>query len=202
MAVRRVVSEEGWAAEVACRMAVASMQMHLMGAERSSVHRLPHSFGFDLEETAIAGGLLRIISVTEEFTSSTLIREIERRIPIANNQVARIWDATSNDLAMSWQRVCTGWKDLLDINVEQSATFKQLHPFIEARNAVTHGLGDLTRKQRSKQGGAAVKAKLASAGFQLVGNRIMLSQADVAKAATVAVGFIKWLDFSVQDLAI
>lgn len=180
---------------------MASLELQLAAVRRRPAPRLTHLHGSDFEDIAIAGALLRVLSAAEDFAYSSLLREFERRAPIMNPQVGRLWDMTSADLGMTWQRLCRAWADLLGVNVEGAVEYKQLQPFTDARNAMVHGMGELTRKQRSKNDGAAVRGNLAKAGIKLVGNTVTLDQSNIAGAAHTAVMFIEWLDSQCRTIA-
>ncbi len=66
----------------------------------------------------------------------------------------------------------------------------------EARNAVAHGLGTLTRRQLRKE--QSVRYKLKSAGISMVGIRIVLSDAALASAAAGCRDLIHRVDLAVQ----
>jgi hypothetical protein len=55
--------------------------------------------------------------------------------------------------------------------------------FVEARNAITHGLGRLTRRQLGNDGGKALKAQLAVVGISESGGRVHVPSSSVVTLA-------------------
>lgn len=64
--------------------------------------------------------------------------------------------------------------------------------FVDARNAIAHGLGSLTRKQLQKR--SKVSARLAQAGISLARDVLKLQPANVERCATVMKDYVRWLD--------
>jgi hypothetical protein len=71
--------------------------------------------------------------------------------------------------------------------------------FVEARNAIMHGLGQFTRKQRRKDGGKSVTEQLKRIGLTVSGLKISLPPAAARRCADTSIGFILWLDLQVQS---
>ena len=74
--------------------------------------------------------------------------------------------------------------------------WKVVERLVEARNAVAHGLGTLTRRQLRNE--ASVRGKLREAGITLTGIRVVLSDAALSSAAADCRGLIHRLDLAVQ----
>jgi hypothetical protein len=195
---RQVVSIEAQASQVECRRAMASLQLHLVGIRRRPLPRLEHRYGSDFEELALAGAFLRIVSAAENFGLACLLRSFESRAPVVQLHVGRLWDTTSVEFGMTWQRQCKAWNDLLGIEMEKAPAYKRLGPFLDVRNAITHGLGELTRRQLANNKGPAMRERLRRAGFVVVGNRIALQAENIADAISAVVDFIDWLDLEAQ----
>ena len=75
--------------------------------------------------------------------------------------------------------------------------WKAVEQLAEARNAVAHGLGTLTRRQRRDE--TKVKAQLSAVGIKLDEGRIVLSGTIIAAAASVCRDFIEQIDLAVQQ---
>lgn len=120
--------------------------------------------------------LVRLLSITEAFASEVLSREVDE-----------------HSLARRGQEQQRSYKDWFGVKVDWTAVDR----LAEARNAVAHGLGKLTRRQlRSEQ---RVKSKLKAAGIAVDDNRIVLSDSSLAATALACRDFIERLDFTVQD---
>jgi hypothetical protein len=138
--------------------------------------------------------LTRIVSVGEEFHRSTLSRAVERRLPAGHVMVEALWDRTVRDIDTTWGKQLNAWNEWVAVNVEHSAEYRAFHPFVDARNAATQGLGRLTRLQVARDGGRAVRTRLDAAGIYQSGSDILIDTATVRSCATVATDFIDWLD--------
>ncbi|MGB8960896.1 MAG: hypothetical protein WCC38_02910 [Pseudonocardiaceae bacterium] len=92
----------------------------------------------------------------------------------------------------SWRDQEKSYKDWLGVKED----WKAVEHLAEARNAVAHSLGKLTRRQlRSEQ---SVKSTLKAAGITVDDNRIVLSDDSLAAAASACRDFIERLDLAVQ----
>ncbi len=70
--------------------------------------------------------------------------------------------------------------------------------FVEARNTIMHGLGELTRKQsRSPELLKRTASRLGHAHLVLDGSRLVLDSTAVDEAVTASVDLVKWLDIRV-----
>ncbi|MGH3712659.1 MAG: hypothetical protein ACRDT4_04250 [Micromonosporaceae bacterium] len=95
----------------------------------------------------------------------------------------------------TWQEQKKSYKDWLGVDED----WKAVERLAEARNAVAHGLGKLTRRQlRSEQ---SVKSKLKGAGITVDDNRVVLTDDSLAAAASACRDFIERLDLAVQARA-
>jgi hypothetical protein len=136
---------------------------------------------------------VRLLSITETFAAELLSREVERAVASGQSVTAlKVADAAVISATSGWQDQQKSYKDWLDVKVD----WKAVDRLAEARNAVAHGLGKLTKRQlRTKQ---SVKAKLEAAGIRVEDNRIVLSDKSLAAAASACRDFIERLDLAVQ----
>lgn len=137
--------------------------------------------------------LVRLLSITEAFTSEMLSREVDQAVAgMSNKTAAKVADDAVIRGTSSWQDQKKSYKDWLSVEED----WKAVERLAEARNAVAHGLGKLTRRQlRSEQ---SVKSKLKAAGITVDDNRIVLSDENLAAAASACREFIERLDIAVQ----
>ncbi|MCG5216157.1 hypothetical protein [Streptosporangium sp. KLBMP 9127] len=137
--------------------------------------------------------LVRLLSITEAFASDLLSREVEHAVVSAQNSIAStLADEAVIRATSSWQEQKKAYKDWLGI----SEDWKSVERLAEARNAVAHGLGKLTKRQmRNEQ---SVRSKLEAAGIIVDGNTVVLSDESLAEAASACCAFIEKLDLAVQ----
>lgn len=191
----QVVSAEAEAASAllfrtlgAHRAAVAALKPRPLGRLRTS------SDGDPIQDRCQAT-LVRLLSITEAFASDMLSRQVDRAIEGARGATAatKLADEAVIRGTSGWQDQKKSYKDWLGVEVD----WKAVERLAEARNAVAHGLGRLTRRQlRSEQ---SVKSKLKAAGIPIEESRIVLSDESLAAAASACRDFIERLDLAVQE---
>lgn len=160
---------------------------------RPRLHRLP---GEDPIQDQCQATLVRLLSITEAFASELLSREVDHAIAGAATATA---GKVAEDAVIrgtgTWSDQQRSYKDWLGVNED----WKAVERLAEARNAVAHGLGKLTRRQmRSEQ---STKAKLIAAGITVDKNKVVLSEDNLAAAASACRDFVERLDLAVQEKA-
>lgn len=122
-----------------------------------------------------------------------LSREVDRAVAGARSATAtKVADEAVIRGTNSWRDQEKSYKDWLGVKED----WKAVEHLAEARNAVAHSLGKLTRRQlRSEQ---SVKSTLKAAGITVDDNRIVLSDDSLAAAASACRDFIERLDLAVQ----
>jgi hypothetical protein len=109
----------------------------------------------------------------------------------------KLW-ARAESQTETWPRQEDAWSDWHSIRLRQEVTYRSLRAVIEARNAIVHGLGYLTRRQLSDDGGRKVRDVLARLGIATVGQRVVVDEDAMWRCLTAARGFIEWLDIETQ----
>ncbi len=75
------------------------------------------------------------------------------------------------------------------------SAFPRYHPlwgFIEARNAIVHGLGALTRRQMKKP--PRTRGRLTAANIAVTGTKLILTVDHATDCALVIRDLIRWID--------
>lgn len=181
--------------------AASTLLFRTLGAHRAAVAalkprpltRLRVSPDGDPIQDMCQATLVRLLSITEAFASETLSREVDRAVASARNGIViKVADDGVIRGTSTWQDQKKSYKDWLGVETD----WKAVERLAEARNAVAHGLGKLTRRQlRSEQ---SVKSKLKAAGITVDDNQIVLSDDSLAAAASACRDFIERLDLAVQ----
>jgi hypothetical protein len=136
--------------------------------------------------------ILRIVAVAEDFSFSQLIDVTEARLP-TDRIVQSLWDSELERSGDTWGRRLELWRRFHEVRIGDSfSSYAELNGFIEARNAIAHGLGQLTRKQLRDRGKTV--GRLANADIHLHGNTLVVTATHVERCATVVKDFIIWLD--------
>jgi hypothetical protein len=135
--------------------------------------------------------ILRIVSIAEDFSIGRFVDAIEPTLP-PHGIVTELWDAQLDRASDTWQQRDELWKTYKNVNVATFPQMQVLQGFIVARNAVAHGLGQLTRKQLRKR--ASTVGRLGQADIRVRGDVLDLGAADVERCAGAVLAFIAWLD--------
>lgn len=108
--------------------------------------------------------------------------------------VSSLWEAELDRSGETRHKHNALWKTYKSVNVATFPQHKELQAYIQARNAIAHGLGGLTRRQMRRR--PAIVAELGHANIALRGNALLLGATDVEACAGVVKAFIAWLDAS------
>lgn len=203
--MRSVLTAQGEAAQGLIRAAVGALRLELrcdsltgrLRRVRLVAGSVPSHRSYIFQSAAV-----RVVSIAEEYSRSSLINAVEARLPPANRLVARFWERVSADAESTWPQQAQAWNQWFEVNVQGSDAYKELQPYIDARNAIAHGLGSLTRKQLGGDGGAAVRKRLADAGIFVEGIRIVLDEVSVVEGSQRAAEYVGWLDERFQALPV
>jgi hypothetical protein len=181
--------------------AASRLLFRTLGAHRTAVSNLGHqpqrrrlgSKPDDREQIQCQATLLRLLSITESFCAERLLGEIDGRIESAGDAALdRVWQGAAIGATRTWSEQQRAFKAWLDVQVD----WKPIDRLAEARNAVAHGLGALTRQQRRKT--QAVTARIRAAGLELREGRVWLTDASLAIAAATCREVIELVDLEVQ----
>lgn len=164
-------------------------------APRPRLHSMTRA---DAEQLQCQATLVRLLSITESFTAQLLLREMDQLVARANSRSADVmWDQAGIRATGSWREQRDAYKKWFDINNSTVDWVPVAERLAEARNAVAHGLGALTRRQLRNV--AATERALKAVGIPLVNGRIVLSDATLASAATACRDLITQLDHAMQQ---
>jgi hypothetical protein len=142
--------------------------------------------------------LARFMSIADEFTAGLLVEVTERVIP-SERRVSVMWDRYVDKETDTWDQRFGSWESLHEVRVAAFPAYDAFRGYVEARNALIHGLGALTRKQLKNP--KKVLGRLSSAKVRTVGNRLELATENVLGCATVVSEFVRWLDREGADAA-
>jgi hypothetical protein len=140
--------------------------------------------------------LPHLAAVAEEFSRAVLIEISEPLVP-GHPMLQKLWSRGESQTE-SWPGQEEAWKDWHGIALRGTLQYRDLRPVIDARNAIVHGLGELTRKQLRGDGGREVRRSLARLGIRTSGRRIVVDDAAVRRCLDAATAFIAWLDLETQ----
>ncbi|WP_063130228.1 hypothetical protein [Nocardia fusca] len=128
--------------------------------------------------------LLRPLSTTEAFAADLLAREVEQTFESLSSEVlTAAVDDSLISASNTWDSQRQAYKKWLSI-IKPAVDWTPIERLADARNAIAHGLGELTRRQ--KQSGTSIPARLLNAGIVVVDSRVVLTDANVLASRPMA----------------
>lgn len=106
--------------------------------------------GFLSRQVRHQAALVRLVTIAEAFTSMRLISGLERHLPFPTSSfVAEIYYREENSATAGWQQMGSRYKKSLGgVELAKCDGYPTVMAMVEARNAIAHGLGVLTRRQQ------------------------------------------------------
>jgi hypothetical protein len=139
--------------------------------------------------------LVRIASIIELHVASELVNNIEPHIPKPMSSILQDIYTTAEDRFLgTWPSMTEAYKKWLSIDLSKCDDWKRMQALTSLRNAVAHGVGDLTRRQ-ARQDVTKLVASLSLIKVTVTGTRIDVSDATIHISATAGRRFVSWLDF-------
>ena len=136
--------------------------------------------------------VLRLVAIAEYYATAVIVADTEARLD-RDGLGFKLWDLVPDRFSETWPGRIEAWKKLFGLTVTgRGSRYESFEGFIDARNALAHGLGNLTRKQVAQR--QAVLVRLATAGIALRGDAISVDEATVVKCAATAEAFVLWVD--------
>jgi hypothetical protein len=133
--------------------------------------------------TRDANALVDFVAIAESFSIGRLIH---------------IRSIAAGDL-LTWDMRRKAWAKHATVDLVSFHGWASLMGFVEARNAIQHGLGRLTHRQLGKYK-QEVLDWLDAANLCRNGDVLLLSERDVGRCSEVCNGFIEWLDSTAPTL--
>jgi hypothetical protein len=138
--------------------------------------------------------LLRLVSITEAHIVGELVKRIEPHAPPPRTSILDdIYNAAEDQAISSWPKIAESYKRWIHINLNKYPDWKKIEAALDARNAIAHGVGQLTRRQ-SRKNQSELEASLKSININVRGARLDISEIAIKEMAAVCRRFIIWLD--------
>ncbi|GLX11169.1 hypothetical protein [Microbispora sp. NBRC 16548] len=170
---------------LAAEQAVTDLRLILAEHKRSQAPitlrpgRIPLAGG-DPERRRRELTLAALVAVVEHFSLHLLIKTT----PVVNESSVA-----------SWPKQEKAWKDHHNVDLRQdTAEYSVVRGFIEARNAVLHGLGELTKMQQQPNKLPHVLQDLKKARIELDGIRLVVTKRDLDRCSEHSRRFVSQLD--------
>ncbi|MEX0153479.1 hypothetical protein [Microbacterium sp. LMI1-1-1.1] len=161
-------------AESASRLLNLTLGLHRIQSatpERSDSKPRLGDPAFDGVQVQRQATWLRLISITETFCADRLLDAAEAEVAPDGSPIrGLVWDKASTAAISSWPAMKDAYNSWYGIK----PNWAKVETLIEVRNAIAHGLGELTRFQRRKR--SSLVTKFNHAGVHLSGNRVVISE--------------------------
>jgi hypothetical protein len=163
----------------------------LMTPVRGRVIRTTTVLGaYDAEAASRQGCFLRLISVVEAYVDLACDALFREKAPTANDLVRRLVEGAELRASTTWQERRDAFERYHNIRLGTLARWSELDAGIEVRNAIAHGLGQLTPRQRR----SAAARKIHQIGVSSNDGRLLITEASLKQCRDVCVAFILSLD--------
>lgn len=182
-------SLEAEAAIYSLKRTVAAYRDSVEAMGRTDSRLAPGGRTYEAERAQDA--VMRLVTTSEMYVVEVLLVETEARL-VGSPTAVVLWDDVESRYTQTWERRRSGWKKFHGLDLKASGAWDPLEGFVDARNAIAHGLGRLTRVQLKNRG--AVESRLLKAGIALNGEEVVVGGEDVARCEAVIEDFILWLD--------
>jgi hypothetical protein len=190
-----ITSERGEATSASARRALAHYRGQLMGDRRPSLGRMLMRDGLAptllTEKFHTHDAISRLVAIAEDFSLARLVDVVEEGLP-RDEVVSLLWESELDRSGNTWEQREGLWKRFRGVRAADFSDHSALQGFVDARNAISHGLGSLTRKQLRSR--TKVVPRLTAAGIRLSGTGLLLGADDVERCASVVFAFVEWLD--------
>jgi hypothetical protein len=144
--------------------------------------------------------IVRIVSIVESFAVHQLVAHIEPHFPAPRSDIVDDVYVEAEDRAIgTWPNIQTAYKRWLQISFTAAGNWAQMTSMHDARNAIAHGLGGLTRRQARKNIADLVQG-LRAIDIDVHGTQLILSNRSVRAATVNGRDFVTWLDAELQRL--
>lgn len=144
--------------------------------------------------------LLRIMSIVEAFVADQLVQRFEPHAPPPRPAILDDVYVRAEDGAIStWPKMIEHYGRWFDIKLSRTKCppWRRVEAMTNARNAIAHGLGELTRRM-ARKGTRELELDFATLGLTLSGNSVTISEDSLRRAAETAREFIDWLDLELE----
>jgi hypothetical protein len=135
--------------------------------------------------------LLRLVSVTEAYIDAMSVWRVSSYVDLNNPTQAQLlegWELTSTT---NWSERCKAYQRYHSIQLQACPAYQEVQAAVQLRNSITHGLGRITPRQRTKTR-LSTEALLVDATVD--DGRVHLGENTIAIAATACRFLVQFVD--------
>jgi hypothetical protein len=133
----------------------------------------------------------RLISIVEAFTDVLADALFQRVLPTRDQLVSRLVEDRLLQSSSNWDERKYTYTNFYSISLGSCPAWSKLDAGIEVRNAIAHGLGTLTPRQRKK---ASLAGQLSAVGVTVESGRIILDGRSLEECLDYCRTYVQWLD--------
>lgn len=140
--------------------------------------------------------LLRLASIVEAFAADQLVGRLEAQVPPCRPEILEdVYVRAEDNAISSWPKLTEHYGRWLGIKISQKKCppWRRIEAMTNARNAVSHGLGELTRRMARKNV-SQLERDFATIRITVVGTAVRVEEPSLLSAASAGREFIEWLD--------
>ena len=152
------------------------------------------SAGPDAAQVRRQATLVRIASVVESFVTNELVLRLEPEAPPPRTMIMEhIYSKAEDDAIGSWPNMEDRYRRWFGIRPTQTSCpgWREFEAVKDARNAIAHGLGAVTRRL-ARRDLPQIKREWAAIDIHVVGNAVVLSELSLKESAQAARDVIGW----------
>jgi hypothetical protein len=149
---------------------------------------------YDFGRIRFEATYLRLIGIVEAYADS-MCSDLFRRYPVDQVPMLRaLITAAETQASINWKERKSAFSDYHGVSLGSCERWSELDAGIEIRNAIAHGLGTLTKRQRNHRS----REKMKSVGAVIVDDRLMLNDKALEKCLVFTREFVKSVDSKLE----
>ena len=142
------------------------------------------------------GTLVRILSVAEAFCFGQLASRMEAQAPPPRSKlVDTLYLDAEQRATSSWNAAQGAFNQWANVNLhDQKNTWQEFLSITEARNAIIHGLGNFTGRQRRAANFSDHRTRLATLGYVVTTRSVRVTSPALDASAATTREVLNWVD--------
>jgi hypothetical protein len=145
---------------------------------------------YDGDQVRRQGVYLRHVSIVEAFVDSLTAQLFGSRVSAMESFYRLLASAVVADASQSWDNRKTTLKDYVDVPLGDCPSWSQLASMVTVRNAIAHGLGRLTQRQRNSRD----RRKILDVGVRLQDDNLQIDSPALDSCLKVCAAFVHEVD--------
>jgi hypothetical protein len=171
------------------RAAQALATLRNWGRVRTTVTALGE---YDSRAATAQSAYLRLISIDEAYCDALSVQAIRGTLANPDRFLSLLLDEHEINASSNWKKREETFSQYHGITLSKFEQWQLLSAGIQARNAIAHGLGSLTGRQRTAL--ATQQRRLSKVRIGLLGIRLQISSEAVDECVRFSKAFVRWLD--------